>query len=230
MASDHAPGSDKTLRPRKRDQSQTRSDSAAEGAQSHPLTRLQRQVGNQQVQRMLAQRQAPEEDELQAKHDASLQRQAPEEDELLQAKHEAGPEVGLAGGPVSPELARRVEANRGSGSPLDSATRERMEGALGAPLKDVRVHTDAESAALNQRISAKAFTTGSDIFLGAGAAPSDSRLMAHELAHVVQQRSTKTSGPMAVGPADDHAEREADQVAAAVEAAPTPAQRKTEEQ
>ncbi|MBK9710621.1 MAG: DUF4157 domain-containing protein [Kouleothrix sp.] len=230
---------------------------ADRGASQHPLLTLQRQIGNARIARMLAQREgAPEEDEglVQAKHDPGLaQREgAPEEDEgLVQAKHDPGlaqregapeeddeslmqakPEVGMEGGPVSPDLAQRIEANRGSGAPLEEGTRTQMEGALGASFDHVRVHSDAESAQLNRSISAKAFTTGSDIFLGPGASPSDHSLMAHELTHVVQQQSMSSSGPLTVGPAGDSYEQQADASAAAVAAgaaAPT-AQRSAEEE
>ncbi len=208
---------------------------ADRGASQHPLLTLQRQIGNARIARMLAQREgAPEEDEglVQAKHDPGLaQREgAPEEDDesLMQAK----PEVGMEGGPVSPDLAQRIEANRGSGAPLEEGTRTQMEGALGASFDHVRVHSDAESAQLNRSISAKAFTTGSDIFLGPGASPSDHSLMAHELTHVVQQQSMSSSGPLTVGPAGDSYEQQADASAAAVAAgaaAPT-AQRSAEEE
>src|SRR5215210_1505614 len=64
------------------------------GTDAHPLLTLQRQVGNAQIARMLAQREgAPEEEEnaVQAKHDPALaQREgAPEEEEeAIQAKHD----------------------------------------------------------------------------------------------------------------------------------------------
>lgn len=227
-------------------------DSAAE---AHPLLALQRQLGNAQIARMLAQREStPEEDDdlLQATHDPAVaQREStPEEDEeLLQAKHDpaiaqresspeedeellqAKPEVGLEGGPVSDEIAGRIQAQRGSGSPLADGVRTSMEASFGTSFEDVRVHTDSESQDLNTSISARAFTTGNDIFLGNGASSGDSNLMAHELTHVVQQRDMTTSGPMAVGPAGDSYEQQADATAATVAAggaAPT-AQRKHEE-
>src|SRR5262245_28213386 len=149
----------------------------------------------------LAQRQ--EEDEaatLQAKHDPALaQRQEENEAATLQAK----PEVGLEGGPVSDGLAGRIQGARGGGAPLDGGTREQMEGAFGTSFADVRVHTSGESDALNRSISAKAFTTGNDIFLGKNASAGDSNLMAHELTHVVQQRSMSGGGGMTVGAAGD---------------------------
>jgi hypothetical protein len=223
--------------------SATADASAADaGPAQHPLLTLQRQVGNAQIARMLAQREdapAPEEDDeelkkLQAKHDPALaQREdAPEEDdeEELKKLMQAMPEVGLEGGPVSEALAGRIETQRGGGAPLDDGMRAEMEGALGASFEDVRVHSDAESQQLNRNISAKAFTTGSDIFLGRDASAGDRDLMAHELTHVVQQRSMSTSGPMSVGPAGDSYEQQADATAAAVAAgAPAPAQRESEE-
>lgn len=201
-----------------------RTDAAPEHGQAgdaHPLLSLGRHVGNAQIARMIAQREgAPEQEDeektVQAKHDASLQREgAPEEDEEnkpLQAKAE----VGLEGGPVSDGLAQRINTQRGGGAPLDGGTRDRMEGALGAPLDDVRVHHNEESDALNRSISAKAFTTGSDIFFRKDASPADGELMAHELTHVVQQRSMAQGGPMTVGPAGDSYEQEADATTRAV--------------
>jgi hypothetical protein len=189
---------------------------------------------------------APDEEELlQAKHDTSIQREgAPDEEELLQAKHDtsiqrhgseedtlqASPEVGLEGGPVSSSISDQINAKRGSGSTLDSSVQSSMESSFGTSFEGVRVHSDSESAQLNRSISAKAFTTGNDIFLGQGASQSDSSLMAHELTHVVQQRSMSASGPMSVGPAGDSYEQQADAVASAVTSgAAAPAQRSTDE-
>src|SRR5215469_10155598 len=108
----------------------------------HPLITLQSQIGNAQVARLLAQREA-EEDELQMKHDLSLQREG-EEDELqmkhdlsvqregeedeLQTKHDE--HVGIEGGPVGPDTAQRIQSARGAGSALDGGTRASMESAF----------------------------------------------------------------------------------------------------
>jgi hypothetical protein len=200
------------------------------GAPPHPLLTLQRQVGNAQIARMLAQREgAPEEEEMvQATHDPSLlQREgAPEEEEMVQAS----PEVGLEGGPVSEQLADRINSQRGGGSALDAGTRSSMEGAFGTSFEDVRVHNDNESHQLNRSISAKAFTTGNDIFLGQNASAGDQNLMAHELTHVVQQRSMSHSGPMSVGPAGDSYEQQADATAVAINSGAAPVQRHADEE
>ena len=66
-----------------------------------------------------------------------------------------------------------------------------MEGAFGADFSSIRVHTDSTSTELNERIQAKAFTTGSDIYFRDGAPDVSSQtgqaLLAHELTHTVQQ-------------------------------------------
>jgi hypothetical protein len=92
-----------------------------------------------------------------------------------------------------------------------------METAFGQSFDDVRIHTGSEANSLNRSVSAKAFTTGTDIFFSDNASPHDSNLLAHELTHVVQQRGmSPSSGPMSVGPAGDSHEQAADSAASAV--------------
>lgn len=124
------------------------------------------------------------------------------------------PEVGLAGGPVSAGLAQRIESARGGGTGLDAGTRTNMESAFGQSFGDVRVHADGEAHALNQSVSAMAFTTGNDIFFQQGTyqpgSSDGNQLLAHELTHVVQQGGMSSSGPLTVGAAGDSYEQEAD--------------------
>ncbi|MCA9823628.1 MAG: DUF4157 domain-containing protein, partial [Dehalococcoidia bacterium] len=148
------------------------------------------------------------------KHDPALQRQ--EEEEEMQAKHDDGaPVVGLEGGEVGEEISSSISAERGSGSGLSSPVREKMEGAFGTSFADVRVHADSTADALNRQVTAKAFTTGNDIFLRNDSSAGDEKLMAHELTHVVQQRSMSGGGggSMQVGAAGSEHEQEADAVA-----------------
>jgi hypothetical protein len=172
---------------------------------------------------------AGEEEELQMKHDSSLQRAGEEEElqlkhdpsiqraeEELQMKHEVTPKVGLEGGPVGGDIETRVNSARGSGAGVPDGIRTKVESATGSDLSGVRVHQDAESDTLNRELTAKAFTTGSDIFLRSDASSGDSQLMAHELAHVVQQSSGRTSSGgsgMSAGAVNDPLEHEADQLA-----------------
>jgi hypothetical protein len=76
-----------------------------------------------------------------------------------------------------------------SGQPLAPGQRTFFEGGFGQSLGDVRLHHDQRAVRMADRLGAQAFTIGSDIYLGAGSARMPSqRLLAHELAHVVQQR------------------------------------------
>jgi hypothetical protein len=190
---------------RRRDHSTQSTESAVSG---HPLLKLQRQVGNAQIARLMAHREAvnPDDEQVMAMH---IDRDAD--------GASAMPEVGMEGGQISDSLSQRIESKRGGGSGLDSATRTSMESALGDKFDDVRIHQDHESDQLNRAISAKAFTTGTDIFLSQQASAGDSHLLAHELTHVVQQRGmSPNSGPMTVGAADSSHEHEASSMASAV--------------
>jgi hypothetical protein len=92
---------------------------------------------------------------------------------------------------ASPALEGRLASNRGSGSPIPAGVRSGMEERFGADFSGVRLHTGTEAAELNQGLNAKAFTWGSDIYLGADAkAPgtkAGNHLLAHELTHTLQQ-------------------------------------------
>jgi hypothetical protein len=77
------------------------------------------------------------------------------------------------------------------GAPLDRETRAFFEPRFGRDLASVRVHADARASLSARELGARAYTVGSDIVFATGAyAPSTGagrRLVAHELAHVVQQ-------------------------------------------
>ena len=123
----------------------------------------------------------------------------------------------MPGGVVHPDVASTIATTNGSGHTLDPATRERLAPHVGDPLTDVRVHTDTTADALARSVSARAFTTGSDVYFAAGeyrpgSADGDS-LLAHELTHVTQQRGAPTGGPLTVSEPGDAMETEADAVA-----------------
>jgi Domain of unknown function (DUF4157) len=123
----------------------------------------------------------------------------------------------LSGGVVHPEVEAAIAAAQGSGTPLESTLARRLSDSYGEPLHDVRVHTDSGAAALARAVSARAFTVGSDIFFGSGeyapATPGGGELIAHETAHVVQQRGAPASGPLTVSQPGDALEREAEAMA-----------------
>jgi hypothetical protein len=79
-----------------------------------------------------------------------------------------------------------------SGSnPLETGTRAFMESRFGYDFGHIRVHTDERAARSAQDFGALAYTVGNHIVFGAGqykpTTSSGRRLVAHELAHVVQQ-------------------------------------------
>ena len=78
------------------------------------------------------------------------------------------------------------ELTRG-GRPLAAETRDFFENRMGRDLSDVRVHSGADSDALNSSISARAFTYRNHIWLAGLEREGPSFTMAHELAHVLQQ-------------------------------------------
>jgi len=127
-----------------------------------------------------------------------------------------------APGAISPEVEEGIAGARGGGAGLDSSVRGEMEGAFGADFGGVRVHTGGSADALNRALGARAFTTGADVFFRSGefspSSPGGKRLLAHELAHVVQQggSAAPVQRALTLGSSDDACEREADAAADAV--------------
>ena len=95
------------------------------------------------------------------------------------------PGHGFDGGPVSPDVEQGIAKARGGGQPLDEVTRSEMESGFGADFSGIRVHTGGQADTLSRSLNAKAFTTGNDIFFSSGQV--DRKVLAHELAHTVQQ-------------------------------------------
>ncbi|MBO9392136.1 DUF4157 domain-containing protein [Caldilinea sp.] len=90
---------------------------------------------------------------------------------------------------LTPMVERAVQS---PGQPLAPATQQWMERRFGHNFGQVRVHTDARAAASARRLNALAYTVGHDIVFREGAYHPDTadgaHLLAHELAHVVQQK------------------------------------------
>jgi hypothetical protein len=122
-----------------------------------------------------------------------------------------------ADGSVHPAVHAAIRANAGGGRALGSKTSSWARESFGEAVKDARVHTDGLAQSLSRAVSARAFTVGRDVFFAAGEyrphAAAGRRLLAHELAHVVQQHGA-AFGPQlrATRPADAH-ERAADAAA-----------------
>jgi len=82
-------------------------------------------------------------------------------------------------------------ASSSSGSPLPDVLMRKFESSLGADLSGVRIHTGGVSEQAADAVGAKAYTMGNDIHFGAGhfdpSSSSGQHLLAHEVAHTVQQ-------------------------------------------
>jgi hypothetical protein len=82
----------------------------------------------------------------------------------------------------------------GGGQPLPGQLRSYFAPKFGHSFEDVRVHTDATAAMAAGSLDARAFTVGRNVYFGAGQFDTRSfdgmGLIAHELAHVAQNRST----------------------------------------
>ena len=127
----------------------------------------------------------------------------------------------MPGGVVHPDVASTIATSNGSGHTLDSDARERLAPRVGDSLIDVRVHTDPTADALARSVSARAFTTGTDVYFASGeyrpGTTDGDSLLAHELTHVTQQRGAPTSGPLTVSEPGDAMETEADSVASGLD-------------
>jgi hypothetical protein len=115
---------------------------------------------------------------------------------------------------------------RSSGQPLDEPTRAFFEPRFGHDFSHVRVHTAPHAAESARAVNAFAYTVGRDIVFEAGQYNPDSaqgrQLLAHELAHVVQQKSGAASDGYTLFSTDSAAEREAENAARLVVNAQSP--------
>lgn len=130
--------------------------------------------------------QQPAQDEAKKKEEGAMQRKP--------TSHE---------GTVSAAPPIVSDAVRSSGQPLDAGTRAMMESRFGFDFSRVRIHTDAQAAHSAQAVNALAYTAGEDVIFAGGQYSPHSvegqRLIAHELAHVVQQSGG--AGESAIGSA-----------------------------
>jgi hypothetical protein len=98
---------------------------------------------------------------------------------------------------------RRTQASAAAmdesrGEPLPAVWADRWSHALGEPVHEARVHTDAAAARAAQQLRARAVTSGRDVYFAHGefnpGTSSGDRLLAHELTHVLQARHAPPAG------------------------------------
>jgi len=147
----------------------------------HIADKVMRMPGNQQIQRKCS--------------------ACEEEDKKIQRKSASGGAGALtktnsqAGVGVSAAVHNRIAASQGGGSSLDSATSSFMSDRFGVDFGNVKIHNNNEAAQLNRQLNARAFTVGHDIYFNSGeyepGTGSGRHLLAHELAHTIQQGATQ---------------------------------------
>ncbi|WP_406145101.1 DUF4157 domain-containing protein [Streptomyces sp. NBC_01012] len=143
-----------------------------------------------------------------------------------QHQHDAGCGHGKDQSPIQRSAVHKVLSE--SGTPLDATTRVEMEARLDADFSDVRVHTGSAASSSAAEIGAHAYTSGSHVVIGSGG--EDKRTLAHELTHVIQQRSGPVAGTddgngLRVSDPSDRFEREAEANASRVMSGPVPVSR-----
>ena len=127
-------------------------------------------------------------------------------------------------GSAEPSLAPAIvhDVLAAPGLPLDNPTRAFMEPRFGRDFSGVRVHNDARAAESARSVNALAYTVGQDLVFAQGRyaphTPPGMRLLAHELAHSVQQGSAGAvpQAKLEIGSAGSPLEAAADRAADAV--------------
>lgn len=138
---------------------------------AHPIKSMQSVIGNHAAQRLLRSQYV------------QTKLQTSEPDSKAQSR---------------PCMESQIEGLRGGGQQLPESLRTYFEPRFGHDFSAVRLHTGSDAAEAAQNIGAKAFTVGNDVAFGAAEYSPETgagkTLLAHELAHVVQQKSG-TFGP-----------------------------------
>jgi hypothetical protein len=142
--------------------------------------------------------------------------------QVLQRKSNGGPQPSS----IPPVVNQTLSS---PGRPLDTSTRSSMESRFGHDFGGVRIHDDPVAAESARAVNARAYTVGEDIAFASGQydpnSHSGSHLLAHELAHTIQQRGLqRSSNGVSMSHDSDYVrlEHEADTAATAVVQGATP--------
>ena len=108
------------------------------------------------------------------------------------------PDDRCAGRDQPPTAAFLDVVGKRAGQPLPPEVQADMEARFGADFSEVRIHTDARAAQSAAAVSAAAYTITNEIVFGHGSfipgSPAGRHTLAHELAHVQQQRQGPVPG------------------------------------
>ncbi|MBG6204909.1 hypothetical protein IWQ48_006079 [Labrenzia sp. EL_13] len=178
-----------------------------EEAQTAPVDEVQKE--EEEARSVADDAQLAEDEEAQAQAEEDVQ-SSPEEELQMAAEEEVQKadeeeELQMRGEAPQPSaravrmgiVERQLRAARGRGNPLSEPVRRKMEAGIGADLSGVRIHTDTPAALMTKMLNARAFASGRDIFFSPHRfAPGTRRgdhLIAHELAHTLQQGAVELS-------------------------------------
>ncbi|MFC4632497.1 DUF4157 domain-containing protein [Dokdonia ponticola] len=128
-----------------------------------------------------------------------------EQEEEIQMKEKSMEEMDVMRKPVfgsednslvqAKSIEHQLSDSKGKGNPLTKDVRNTMESAFGTDFSSVKIHTDSRAVQMNNAIGAQAFTNKDDIYFNKDKFDSHSkegsRLLAHELTHVVQQSNSQ---------------------------------------
>jgi len=154
---------------------------------------------------------------------------------MMRLQREAG--NGAVSDLVEEQRSPVLDVVSSGGSALAPDVRTDMESRLGQDFGDVKVHTDAAAHDSATSVGAHAYTVGSNVVFQRDAYDPSSQAgrttLAHELTHVVQQRSgpvdgTPSGGGISVSDPGDRFERAAADSATRAMSEPAPVQRQDE--
>jgi hypothetical protein len=156
----------------------------------------------------------------------ACQKKEAEEQQKKQTQHLQKSSSGPGRASTAPPIINRVLNSPGQG--LDAGTRSYMEPRFGRDFSGVRVHTDSQAAESARAVDAHAYTVGQHIVFDGGKYDPDSgsgrHLLAHELAHTIQQHGLQRSSEnLSLGETNEYRrlETEAESIARSVTHGPS---------
>ena len=92
------------------------------------------------------------------------------------------------------DMVSKLNSSERKGNSMPAATRKFMENAFNTDFSGVNIHSNNEAATMSKAIGARAFTYGNNVYFNQGRYNPETKqgkhLLAHELTHVVQQKSS----------------------------------------
>jgi hypothetical protein len=116
-----------------------------------------------------------------------------------------------------PETASPLIESLGPGAPMPQQTRQRMESVFGESFAGVQIHDGPEAGSVSRAHAAQALTVGNHVAFAPGnyrpGTPVGDAMLAHELAHTLQQEGASPTGAPALEPVGSALESDADRAA-----------------